>query len=95
MRYAGRLSVVFGLLSWIALACTMFVGGLGTSVSETWVLHALPLGAFVAALLASVLGIVAMVIRSQRISALIGLGLGLLFLLMFTGAIWSVFRVVK
>jgi ABC-type transport system involved in multi-copper enzyme maturation permease subunit len=92
MRYAGRISLVFGLLSWIALAGTMFAGGLGSSVSETWVLHALPLGALVAALLAVVLAIVAMMARSQRISALIGLGLGLLFLLMFTGAIWSVVR---
>jgi ABC-type transport system involved in multi-copper enzyme maturation permease subunit len=92
MRHAGRISLVAGLLSWIALALSLVFGGLGPKVSETWMLRTLSGGALVAATLAVGLALVAMVNRSQRISALIGLGFGLLFLLMFTGAIWSLVK---
>jgi hypothetical protein len=78
MDHAGRISLVFSLLSWIALACVLLFGGLGPTVTQTWIPF--------------VLAIVALARGPQRISGVFGLVISGAFLLIFTGAFYSLVR---
>ena len=92
MDHAGRISLVFSLLSWIALACTLVFGGLGPTVTDTWMLRTLSGGSAIAALIAVVLAIVALARGPQRISGAFGLLISGAFLLIFTGAFYAMLR---
>jgi len=89
MSHAGRLSIICGALSWIALACALIYGGLGPTVSETWLLRALSSGSAIMAAIGALLAIFALVRGPQRISGALGLILTAAFLLTFTGALFG------
>jgi hypothetical protein len=92
MEHAGRIALVFSLLSWIALACSLIFGGIGPTVAESWLLRTLNGGAVITSLLAVVLAFVALVRGPQRISGGVALFISGAFLLLFTGAIFLVLR---
>lgn len=92
MDHAGRVALAFSLLSWIALACVLLFGGLGPTVTQTWILHTLSGGSVITALIAFVLAIVALARGPQRISGALGLVISGAFLLIFTGAFYSLLR---
>ena len=73
------------------MAFSLVAGGLDPSPGRARVLQALAAGAVMAALAACGLGLAAIVRGTGRPSGAMGLGLGVLFLLMFTGAGFAIF----
>jgi len=92
LRHSGRAAFFGAAASWAILALTLAMGGLAPAASSARTLQALATGAIVCALIACLLGIVALVRGPQRGSAAVGLLLGVLFLLAFTGAGFGLLR---
>ena len=87
--YAALGCALFG---WAALALAMVFGGLDPSPSMTPLLKAVSVVAFGASVLALALGAFAILRGQQRLAAAFGLGFSLIFLLLFTGLGFAVFR---
>jgi hypothetical protein len=86
LRHSGRMAFFGAAASWAILALTLAMGGLGSAASLARTLQGLATGAIVCAVVASLLAIVALVRGPQRGSAAVGLVLGVLYLLAFSGA---------
>lgn len=90
-RFLGRTSLIEGILCWTLLVLPLVFGGLDPSPSMTPVLKIATLIALIAAVLGLCFGVAALIRGQQRPSALVGLGLSVVFLLYFTGFGFSLF----
>jgi hypothetical protein len=90
-RFLGRTSLIEGILCWSLLALPLVFGGLDPSPTVAPLLKIATLIALCAALLGLCFGIVALIRRQQRASALAGLALSVGFLLYFTGFGFALF----
>ena len=91
-RHFGRVSFFMAVSSWAVMAFTLVAGGLDPSPGRARVLQAMAMAALIAALAACALGIVAIVRGVGRPSGVLGFVLGALYLLMFTGAGFAIWR---
>ena len=91
-RHFGRVSFFMAVSCWAVMAFSLVAGGLDPSPGRARVLQAMAAAALIAALAACVLGVVAIVRGTGRPSGVVGLLLGVLFLLMFTGAGFALLR---
>jgi hypothetical protein len=92
MTGGGRVSLGAALIGWAALVVAMLFGGLDPSPSQAPLLKAASVAAFCVSAVALGLGVVALVRGQQRVAAAFGLGFSLIFLLLFTGLGFAVFR---
>ena len=90
-QHFGRLAFYGAVGSWAVMAFSLVASGLDPSPGRTRFLQALAAGAVMAALAACGLGLAAIVRGTGRRSGAVGLILGVLFLLMFTGAGLAIF----
>ncbi len=84
-RHLGRASLVGGVLSWSLLMLALVFGGLDPLPAQSPFLQAASMGALLAAVVALCLAVIALARGPQRIAAVLGLAVSLLFLLYFTG----------
>jgi len=88
----GYAALACALCGWAALALAMVFGGLDPSPSSAPLLKGVSVAALGASALALGIGAFAVVRGHQRLVATVGLGVSLIFLLLFTGLGFAVFR---
>jgi hypothetical protein len=88
----GYVSFATALIAWALLALAIVSGGLDPGAALGPLLKLATATAFCAAVLAFGSGIAALLRARQRIAAALGLALSLLFLLLFTGVGFALFR---
>jgi hypothetical protein len=91
LQQFGRISFFCGVASWAILAATLAVGALSPSPAPVKRLHVLAVSAVISAVAAVGLGVVGLARGSQRAPAALGLVLAVIFLLLFRGAMPSLF----
>jgi hypothetical protein len=89
-RQFGRVSFFVAVGSWAVMAFALVAGGLDPSPGRARALQGMAAGA--PALLGCILGVIAVVRGTGRPSGALGLLLGTVFLLMFTGAGLALWR---
>lgn len=86
IRHLGRFSLVLSVSSWLLLEFVLLYGGLDPPPGSVPMLEAGSMSSALLGGLGALAGIAAVVRRRQRISGALGSALGILFLLVFTGA---------